>query len=173
MARESLVLALGALAVLGVSAVVFTADGDAKDPVARFAGAARVVDGDSLEMAGRRVRLYGIDAPEAVQTCKDGAGAEWRCGEAAREALSGLLDGHVARCESRGTDRYGRTLATCAVAGTPDLGAWMVAAGWAVAYDGRQRVYLAEESLARAAKRGLWGGAFERPADWRAARRGG
>jgi endonuclease YncB( thermonuclease family) len=173
MARESLVLALGALAALGVLAAVFAGDSDAKDPVVRFAGAARVVDGDSLEMAGRRVRLYGIDAPEAVQICKDAAGADWRCGEAARDALADLLDGRIARCESRGADRYGRTLATCGVVGTPDLGAWLVNAGWAVAYDGRQRVYLAEEGLARAARRGLWGGAFERPAEWRAARRGG
>ena len=37
-----------------------------------FSGAARAVDGDSLELGGHRVRLYGIDAPERRQTCKKG-----------------------------------------------------------------------------------------------------
>ena len=34
-------------------------------------GEAEVTDGDSLRIAGQRVRLHGIDAPELHQTCKD------------------------------------------------------------------------------------------------------
>ncbi len=37
-------------------------------------GPARVVDGDTLEIAGERIRLHGIDAPETNQTCWDDRG---------------------------------------------------------------------------------------------------
>ena len=34
-----------------------------------FKGEVRVIDGDEIEVAGKRVRLYGIEAPELGQTC--------------------------------------------------------------------------------------------------------
>jgi endonuclease YncB( thermonuclease family) len=48
-------------------------------------GRARVVDGDTLEVGGRKVRLFGIDAPELDQTC-DAEGQLWACGAEARAA---------------------------------------------------------------------------------------
>src|SRR5207237_1182174 len=50
-------------------------------------GRARVVDGDSLEVAGYRIRLFGIDAPEWRQECTDASGASYACGRAAARAL--------------------------------------------------------------------------------------
>lgn len=38
-------------------------------------GPARIVDGDSIEVGGTKIRLYGIDAPELDQSCKDRVGA--------------------------------------------------------------------------------------------------
>lgn len=38
-------------------------------PAAAQSGRATVIDGDTLEVAGVRVRLWGIDAPESRQTC--------------------------------------------------------------------------------------------------------
>ena len=46
-------------------------------------GRARVIDGDSLEVAGVRIRLFGIDAPERDQDCQDGNGKSYACGYAA------------------------------------------------------------------------------------------
>jgi endonuclease YncB( thermonuclease family) len=43
-------------------------------------GQASIVDGDTLEIRGVRIRLFGIDAPESAQTCHDDDGKLYRCG---------------------------------------------------------------------------------------------
>ncbi len=121
----------------------------------------RIVDGDTLDLDGRRIRLAGIDAPELQQTCGTPAGADWACGAEAREALRTLAAGSI-DCEPSGTDRYGRTLATCRRAGR-DVAAALVDAGLAL---GNER-YSREEDAARASGRGIWQGRFVAPADWR------
>ena len=47
---------------------------------------ARVIDGDTLDIAGERIRLHGIDAPESEQTCV-ADGVTWPCGQSATAAL--------------------------------------------------------------------------------------
>lgn len=131
------------------------------EPPATTSRTVRVIDGDTLEMAGRRVRLRGMDAPEIAQTCLR-AGAVVRCGEEAREALAGLVRDREVACRASGLDRYGRELAVCR-AGAIDIGGALVRRGLAVAYGG----YQAEERAARAERVGLWAGSFERPADYR------
>lgn len=125
-------------------------------------GAARVIDGDSLEFSGEQVRLKGIDAPEGRQFCQRD-GARWACGAAAAAALRKLIGGHHVTCRGGEFDRYGRLLAYCDVEGV-EINRQMVRDGWALSYGG---AYLGEEQAAKAAKRGLWSGSFERPADWR------
>ena len=39
---------------------------------ADISGRARVIDGDTIEVSGSRIRLHGIDAPESAQTCLAG-----------------------------------------------------------------------------------------------------
>ena len=39
-----------------------------------------IIDGDTIKIAGERIRLHGIDAPETDQTCKDEKNEEWPCG---------------------------------------------------------------------------------------------
>ena len=124
-------------------------------------GVARVVDGDTLEVAGTRIRLFGIDAPEAGQSCRDHAGRVWDCGAHATRRLADLAVGKL-RCEARDTDRYGRVVARCTAAGR-DLAAVLVAEGAVFAYERYSREYLAAEAQARAAGRGLWAGPAERP----------
>ncbi len=130
-----------------------------------LAGEARVVDGDTIAVAGRRIRLVGLDAPEARQTCTR-AGTPWPCGAEATAALREALDGRAVTCTAAGRDRYDRILGTC-TAGGQDVGAWMVREGWAVAYTAYSWRYLPEEATARWHGRGLWSGEFERPEDWR------
>lgn len=130
-------------------------------PDPTLAGRAAVIDGDSLYLQGRELRLAGIDAPELHQSCERG-GRPYECGRVARDVLVAKLAAGGLVCRLSGTDRYGRALAFCAL-GTRDLNAALVREGAALAY-GR---YDAEEAAARAERAGVWAGHFERPADWR------
>jgi endonuclease YncB( thermonuclease family) len=126
-----------------------------------IAGPARVIDGDSLAVAGTEIRLFGIDAPEFLQTCVR-AGRAWPCGREAADALRLAAAGREVVCRSRDRDRYGRTVAICQAGGV-DLGAAMIKGGLAVAYGS----YGADEREARAARRGIWSSSFDAPAAWR------
>jgi endonuclease YncB( thermonuclease family) len=122
----------------------------------------RIVDGDTLLLAGQRIRLAGMDAPETDQTCTDAAGHPWACGETATQRLRTLTRGRPLHCAPRGYDQYGRLLAQCSVAGE-DLGRALVAEGLAVSY----YAYGGEERAARDVGRGVWQGPFLQPAEWR------
>jgi endonuclease YncB( thermonuclease family) len=129
-------------------------------------GQAWIVDGDSIRLAGRSIRLDGLDAPEWDQTCLDAGGRAWWCGRAASRALRERIRGQAVNCRPRALDRYGRTIAGCALADGSDINAWMVREGWAIA-SGFAGTYAAEQAEAKAAKRGIWDGTFISPANWR------
>jgi endonuclease YncB( thermonuclease family) len=132
---------------------------------ADMVGEARIIDGDTVEIDGERIRLHGIDAPESRQMCKV-VGEEWRCGESATLALVDETTGQSVTCRGKKRDRYGRLIAVC-YAGSDDLNAWMVREGWAVAYRRYSKDYVDEEAEARAAGKGVWRGEFELPWKWR------
>ena len=126
-----------------------------------------MIDGDSLRAGNEQIRLASIDAPELAQTCRDGEAREWACGRAAKERLAALAAGNDVSCRPQGRDRYGRTLAICSAGAVADLGEALVREGYAVDYGRAGSGYSAAKQEARAARRGLWRGAFERPQDWR------
>ncbi len=130
-------------------------------------GSVRVVDGDSLRRSDVEIRLYGIDAPEYRQSCRDKHGKEYSCGRQAANALRGLVQGREVSCSTSETDRYGRAVALCK-AGDLDLNREMVRLGWAVAYTSHSISYAGVEAEARKAKRGIWAGTFEKPETYRA-----
>ncbi len=136
--------------------------------------AVRAVDGDTLsaQQDGKtqRIRLAGIDAPELRQTCRDAHGRDWSCGAAARMRLAALVAQGAVACTSQGEDRYGRLLAICSAGNVTDLGAELVRGGYAVNYSRYTSDYAAAERDARAARRGIWQGAFDNPEDWRHAK---
>ncbi len=114
-------------------AVLVLASGSPVQAGGEIAGAASVIDGDTIEIHGQRIRLHGIDAPESSQTCLDAGGRTWRCGQQAALALQDLIGRRTVTCDERDVDRYGRIVGRCLV-GTLDINEWLVAQGLALAY---------------------------------------
>lgn len=130
-------------------------------------GTVRVIDADTIDVGGTRVRLFGIDAPEMGQPCA-ADGREWDCGAWTRDAVANAFEGAYARCQSRDTDRYGRVVAQCSVDGR-DMGQAIVRSGLAWAYRQYSETYDLDEKAAAVAGRGLWAVEIQLPSDYRAA----
>lgn len=130
----------------------------------RTLDAPSVVDGDTLKLDGRSIRLYGIDAPELAQTC-DG----WPGGEIARRALADIVARRPVECRRVTTDRYGRVVAVCRAAGE-DVSATLVRSGMAWAYETYTLRYLLPEWQAQADGLGVHAHRCASPAAWRRAR---
>lgn len=133
---------------------------------AEIRGVPKILDGDTVEIAHQRIRIFGIDAPEMEQLCLDAAAQRSTCGLSARNALSSFGARRSWSCTSVDVDQYGRHVARCQVEGQ-DVGRWMVAQGWALSFIRYSSAYVEDEKAARAARRGLWSGAFIAPWDWR------
>jgi endonuclease YncB( thermonuclease family) len=136
------------------------------EPHPTITGKAWVIDGDTIEISGTRIRLESIDAPEWEQTCTDPKGKTWPCGRLAMSELRAHIRGQELTCSGRAFDRYQRVLAVCSLPDGSDVNAWMVRQGWALAY-GFAKTYATEEAEAQAAKRGIWAGSFVPPWQWR------
>ena len=132
-------------------------------------GPARVIDGDTLEVNGTRVRLEGIDAPELSQNCSLATGQKWRCGRSARKVLLQLIDGGTVNCTDVGRGTYGRMLGQCSVNGV-ELNAELVRRGLAWAFVKYSRSYVAVEAQAKAKHKGIWQGSAMPAWDYRSGR---
>jgi endonuclease YncB( thermonuclease family) len=134
-----------------------------------------VQDGDSLtvrrDRGGEfRIRLEGIDAPEAGQPYGRASGRE----------LRRLLFRRTVSVEPRKIDQYGRIVAVVTIDGI-DAGLEQIRSGHAwhyLAYAGEQKpaeraAYAAAEAEARASRRGIWSERNpQAPWEWRRERRG-
>jgi endonuclease YncB( thermonuclease family) len=136
-------------------------------------GQASVIDGDTLEIHGTRVRLWGIDAPETNQLCRGDDSLPYRCGATAANKLDQFIARRAVHCAPRDIDRYGRTIASCA-AGTVDLGEWLVSEGLALDWPrySKGRYSPAQRDAERVA-RGIWAGSYVEPWVFRACVREG
>lgn len=151
-------LLLTAVILLLLGLVVTRLDTAGREMVS---GPVKVIDGDTLVLDGKRIRLVGIDAPELRQVCQRD-NQPWPCGKGAKDHLVTLIGNAKTTCEAGGSDRYGRLLAVCS-AGGRDLNAAMVGAGYAIAFGD----YEAEERAARENQLGIWSGTFDPPRTWR------
>ncbi len=137
-------------------------------------GMPSVVDGDTISLHGRILRLHGIDAPELGQTCAV-KGQAYDCGEISRSALMDLTAGTPVACELLERAEVSDAeppgdVARC-TAGGYDLSEGMAYTGWALADRTITARYVRLEKDARAKKRGMWKGAFVAPWDWRGGKR--
>jgi endonuclease YncB( thermonuclease family) len=117
--------------------------------VGTLAGTASVIDADTLEIRGERIRLVGVDAPESGQKCLDTSNKFVRCGTTAANALDKWINRASVSCDIEGKDRYGRLLGQCKVRGQ------------------NSTAYVPAELKARGARAGIWAGEFVMPWDWR------
>lgn len=132
-----------------------------------YTGAVKVIDGDTLDMAGTRIRLHGIDAVEHAQNCSTSTGP-WACGKEATATLAAIIRSRPVECVQKDEDKFGRVVAECHV-GSINLSEAMADAGFAVALGAFSDDYGDDEARAKAASRGIWASQFELPSAYRAA----
>ena len=122
-------------------------------------GSAYAIDGDTLRMDGRRIRLVGIDTCESGQPARR-AGKTIDCGDWAKWQMVEKIRGHRVRCDLHDKDQYGRDLGTC-FSGATDLNKAMLTEGAAFLYESRDRApppgYTSAERTAQDARSGVWG----------------
>lgn len=159
--RAKVVLAALLLAAVGAAPAAAAAKIEA--------GRATVIDGDTIDVGSVRVRIHGIDTPELAQRCANGRGGIWACGERAAERMAELVQGASVSCAAQSRDQYGRIVAICWARGV-DLGETLVREGLAWAFRRYSDAYLAPESEARRAMRGVWRADTEPPWSYRAHR---
>ena len=137
-------------------------------------GRASVIDADTLEIHGERIRILDIDAPESRQTCSQWVTEtdvfrveEWRCGQQASLALAGWIGARPVICETTKKDRYKRWLARCSVEGS-DTALWLAENGWAFAYKHcKCEVIRAAVDRAKSRNANIWSGEVQEPWEWR------
>ena len=130
-----------------------------------YRGLAEVAGPAMLSLDGKRVVLWGIDAPVRGQPCYAG-NKTWDCATASAKTLLNLVGDREIVCEQRRLDQYGRVFAVCK-AGEVDINRSLVEAGLAVALPKETTDYVAAEAAPKAKGIGVWRGPFTAPADYR------
>ncbi|MET4041854.1 endonuclease YncB(thermonuclease family) [Bradyrhizobium sp. RT6a] len=134
---------------------------------ADLAGRASIIDGDTLEIHGQRIRLWGIDAPERDQLCPGYDSLQYRCGSIAANELDRFINSRPVACTPIEADRYGRTVASCSVGGV-DVAEWLVSNGHALDWPRYSKgKYSQAEKEAEKWLRGIWAGSFAAPWKYR------
>ena len=140
-------------------------------------GMPKIIDGDTVHIKSKKIRLEGIDAPEIKQQCQKtylqisaivgfNFKKNYSCGIISKKKLIDKINKSKINCIASGRDRYKRYLATC-YKDKINLNKWMVRNGLAVAYKRYSKDYLRDEAYAKENKHGIWKGSFERPEKWR------
>jgi endonuclease YncB( thermonuclease family) len=124
-----------------------------------LAGQASVIDGDTLEIHGTRIRLWGFDAPESDQLCRNQGSKNYRCGQKAANDLDAFIVRRPVECVEVDRDQYKRAVAVCTVAGI-DLADWQVKNGQALDWPKySQGDYAAAQDEAKRASNAAYGAA--------------
>ena len=140
----------------------------------KITGFAKIVDGDTIKINSKKIRLYGIDAPEKKQKCKKtyltisfmSFTKDYMCGEVSTEKLIKKINKQKLNCNILDVDRYKRLIGECFKRNI-NLNSWMVSNGYAVAYRKYSKKYVSDEINAKNNKLGIWQGKFEMPWDYR------
>ena len=138
-------------------------------------GKANVTDGDTIKINDQKIRLFGIDAPETKQFCKEvylsflifNFKRDYKCGEKSTNALKKKIKNKKIRCLIQDKkDRYRRNIGVCYLK-KQDINSWLVKNGYAIAYRRYSKKYIIDEQYAEDNKLGIWQGTFMEPEKWR------
>ena len=138
-------------------------------------GKAKVTDGDTIKINDQKIRLFGIDAPETKQFCKEvylsflifNFKRDYKCGEKSTNALKKKIKDKIIRCLIQDKkDRYRRNIGICYLK-KQDINSWLVKNGYAIAYRRYSKKYINDEKYAENNKLGIWQGTFMEPEKWR------
>lgn len=140
-------------------------------------GEASIHDGDTFWLGEVSLRLWGADAPELNQVCRD----QKECGDVSRAQLEEFLVGALVQCDQKQsirsgtpTESFGRPLVQCWRIGgheRVDVAEWMIRRGFAVQYEGNDAYgYSTAEAEAHNAAAGLQHDCSLRPDIWRSRR---
>jgi endonuclease YncB( thermonuclease family) len=115
----------------------------------------RVTDGDTFWIGRQKIRLWGIDAPEAATPN----------GSAATRYLAEVVAKHPLTCRQAGRPSYDRLVARCVDPRGRDVAEVMVGAGWALDWpEFSKGRYRQAQDRAAALRAGMHGQAL---AEWR------
>ena len=121
----------------------------------------KIIDGDTINIDGEKIRFFGIDAPELEQECKK-KGKLIKCGLLAKKVLEDIIADNKPLCIKKGKDRYERTIAECFI-NDISLSKYLVLNGYAFVYKKYSKQYVYHEKRAKILKKGLWSMKFEFP----------
>ncbi len=129
---QARILALVAILLAGF-ALMSTHQASAKPSVAAAIITCQspyIIDGDTFDCDGTRIRLSSIDTPEMPDHCPTGKKCAAGDPFAAKAHLQSLIQGDVT-CTRVTTDKYGRTVANC-ISNGQDLSCAMFKSGHAI-----------------------------------------
>ena len=138
--------------------------------ISSVSGYAKIIDGDTIKINSKKIRLHGIDAPEKKQTCKKpyliigifSFTKSYSCGQVSTNKLIKKINNQIIKCKIKNVDRYNRLIGEC-YKRNENLNAWLVSNGYAVAYRKYSKKYIPDEKNAKNNNLGIWQGKFEMP----------
>ena len=144
------------------------------DEIKEISGHAQIIDGDTIKINSKKIRLHGIDAPEFNQLCKKPYltvfiftfTKDYQCGKISTEKLKKKINDKLIKCKILDIDRYKRLIGECYKRNL-NLNSWLVSNGYAVSYRKYSKKYIPDEINAKNKKIGIWQGKFEMPWDYR------
>jgi endonuclease YncB( thermonuclease family) len=137
---------------------------DPKEPEI-ITGLATAMDGDTIHIGKRKIRLWGIDTPEMRTPL----------GPIARARLDRFIEGQDVTCVVRDRDKYKRAVALCGTSAAPDLAIAMLRQGLATVYRTftvsfpEAAAYDAAEREGQETGKGIWAAGREPSFDWNSA----
>ncbi len=142
--------------------------------ISSVSGYAKIIDGDTIKINSKKIRLHGIDAPEKKQTCKKpyliigifSFTKSYSCGQVSTDKLIKKINNQIIKCKIKNIDRYNRLIGEC-YKRNENLNAWLVSNGYAVAYRKYSKKYIPDEKNAKNNNLGIWQGKFEMPWNFR------